>query len=94
MGDGSCREPIGSCVAISAALLPEHFQNVPRAGATPVLITHGEQDREVPRAAVSSSVELLSRAGGQASLICHAHTFLAVCNHGHFLSLAVDHAAN
>ena len=64
--DWSCREPIGSCVAVSAALLPEHSQNILKAGKTPVLITHGEKDREVPRAAVNSSVELLNRAGRQA----------------------------
>ena len=62
---------LGSCVAVSAALLPESLGSTsPKAAAaddqldrTPVLITHGALDEVVPRRDVDASAATL-RDGG------------------------------
>lgn len=55
---------LGSCVAVSAALLPQHWIELkkqqqlqqPAVGSTPLLITHGSLDLELPRARVEVTV--------------------------------------
>ena len=56
---------LGSCVAVSAALLPQQLaelkkqqqqQQQPALGSTPLLITHGSLDSELPRARVEATV--------------------------------------
>ena len=74
-----CRgsDRLGSCVAVSAALLPQqladlsqqqqqHWQPDKSAAdsATSVLLTHGSQDRELSRADVEATVAAAQQLGG------------------------------
>lgn len=66
---GVCRgaSALGSCVAVSAALLPQQLaelknhqqqqqQQQPALVSTPLMITHGSLDLELPRARVEATV--------------------------------------
>ncbi len=67
----ACRgdNKLGSCVAIAAALLPQQLsdlkqlQNSAAGDATPVLITHGSKDTEVPQSRAQATVAAAQRAG-------------------------------
>lgn len=63
---------LGSCVAVSAALLPQQSaelkkqqqaQQQPALGCTPLLITHGSFDSELPRARVEATVVVAKELG-------------------------------
>lgn len=61
---------LGSCVAVSAALLPQQLadlkqhRHTPAVGTvTPLLITHGSQDLELPRATVEATVAAAKQLG-------------------------------
>ena len=65
---------LGSCVAVSAALLPQQLtelkeqqqqQQQPALGSTPLLITHGSSDLELPRARVEATVASAKELGIQ-----------------------------
>lgn len=68
-GDGNM---LGSCVAVSAALLPQQLTELKKQqqeqqqlalGSTPLLITHGSLDTEVPRARVEATVVAARQLG-------------------------------
>ena len=61
---------LGSCVAVSAALLPQQLAELKQqwhptaAGtATPLHITHGSQDLELPRARVEATLAAAKQLG-------------------------------
>ena len=78
---------LGSCVAVSAALLPEFVGSVASNPAaadhpldrTPVLITHGDLDDIVPRQDVDASAASL-KARGASNLLCFG---VLPTSHGH-----------
>lgn len=67
-GDGT----LGSCVAVSAALLPQQSAELKKQqqaqqqlalASTPLLITHGSLDSELPRARVEATVVVAKELG-------------------------------
>lgn len=61
---------LGSCVAVSAALLPQQLAELKQqrhqpgaCSATPLLITHGGQDLELPRSRVDATVATAKQLG-------------------------------
>lgn len=58
---------LGSCVAVSAALLPQQSAELrkqqPALAGTPLLITHGSLDSELPRARVEATVVVAKELG-------------------------------
>lgn len=78
----ACRDDnkLGSCVAVAAALLPQQLselrqlQQTPAAGSvTPVLITHGSKDSEVPLSRAKATVAAAEHAGGFTFLLLLGH---------------------
>ncbi len=72
---------MGSCVAVAAALLPQHLRGLIQlqqqhaaGSATPVLVTHGSKDTEVSLSRVQATVAAAERTGMLACLHC-AHSF-------------------
>lgn len=58
---------LGSCVAVSAALLPQQSAELKKQqlalSSTPLLITHGSLDLELPRARVEATVAAAQNLG-------------------------------
>lgn len=80
----ACRDgnKLGSCVAVAAALLPQQLselrqlQQKPAAGsATPVLVTHGSKDSEVPLSRVKATVAAAELAGEVTFFLLFGHCF-------------------
>lgn len=59
---------LGSCIAVSAALLPAVDVPETATAATPVLITHGDLDVVVLREDVERTVSLLNAHKGEAQV--------------------------
>ncbi len=66
---------MGSCVGVAAALLPqqlksmiENQQQQAAGSATPVLITHGSKDTEVPLSRAQATAAAAARTGMLACL--------------------------
>lgn len=73
-------QKLGSCIAISAALLPQQLQSLQQqqssavtADATPILITHGSKDSELPREDVDVTVRAAKQAGKNSSVCMQYH---------------------
>ena len=63
-------QKLGSCVAISAALLPQQLYSLQqrqssagKADTTSILITHGSKDSELPRQDIDATVKAAKQAG-------------------------------
>lgn len=76
---------LGSCVAVAAALLPQQLRGVtevqqqPVAGSTtPLLLTHGSKDTEVPLSRAAATVDAAERAGMLACLRCTHMCFMCM----------------
>ena len=70
------KQQLGSCIAVSAALLPQQLQDLSQGKSlagkdqpTPILITHGSKDADLPR----QSVDLTVQAAKQAGEVTHVH---------------------